>query len=186
MRKVFAIALLAMITIAGVFASGCSGPTGGSSPTPTVILKPVPSPLPTPTPTPTPGPAIANSKPSDAVKIIFSPISYKVVDDAKTRDGKQFETINLFIFNDGNETARNVVLTVTITDRRTMNTLDYFDYPVGDLSQGEQKSLTIQTHTHEPATIIKLSIQIHWGDFGEYYNPATFPSTGYDTFTFPI
>ncbi|HUL62294.1 MAG TPA: hypothetical protein VLT35_04460 [Methanocella sp.] len=185
MRKILAVALFVTIVTA-VSASGCSGLTGSTSPTPTVVYGPVPSPLSTPTPTPTPGPAIANSKPSDAVKAFFSSKDYEVVNDAKTRDGRQYETINLVVANDGTETADQVVLTITITDRRTANTLIYMDYPVGDMARGEMKSITVQTDAHDPTNIVKLNIRIHWGEFGEYYNPNTYPAAGYDTFTFPI
>ncbi len=91
-----------------------------------MIYGPVPSALPTPTPTPVAGSAIANSKPSNDLKIITSPLDYKVVTDQKTRDGRQFENITLMVINSGTETAPNVM--IAVDDQRRDNRTN-FDLP---------------------------------------------------------
>jgi hypothetical protein len=177
MKKIL-IAALFMAILAAASVSGCTLPIGGqTSPTPTVIYGPVPSALPTATPTPTPGPAVANSRPSDEVKIITSPIDYKVVSDQKTRDGRQFENISLIIANDDTETVKNVVLAVTIIDEFSMNNLVYQEFKIGDLTRGEYKPVALVTNPHSPSTFIKMSIKLQWGDYGEYYSMTPFEHT---------
>jgi len=182
MKKIITVALFIAI-LAAVSLSGCTIPIGGqSSPTPTVIYGPVPSALPTPAPTPVPGSAIANSKPSDALKIITSPLDYKVVTDQKTRDGRQFENITLMVMNTGTETAPKVMLAVTIIDETNLNTLIYQEFDIGDLSRGEQKMVSLVTDPHNPSNYIKVTISMHWGYSNEYYSTTPFAKT----FTFML
>jgi len=182
MKKIITVALFITI-LAAVALSGCTIlPGGQTSPTPTVIYGPVPSPLPTPTPTPVPGSGIANSKPSDDLKIITSPLDYKVVTDQKTRDGRQFENITLMVSNDGTEPAPNVMLAVTIIDETNLNTLIYQEFNVGDLPRGGQKVVNLVTDPHGTSNFIKMTIAMHWGQNGEYYSTTRYEKT----FTFML
>lgn len=174
MKRVCAITLFAAL-IALVAVSGCAGlfdGTNSSTPTPTVY-GPVPSPLPTPTPTPPPGPAIGHSKPSNDVHILPSPLDYKFIDNGKTRDGKQYENITLFVLNDGAQKAKNIKLIVTVIDDQTMNTLVYQSINVGDIEQGGVKLMNFITLTHDTAILVKVTIDVTWGDNDEYYNPLS-------------
>lgn len=182
MKKIITVALFITILTA-VALSGCTIlPGGQTSPTPTVIYGPVPSPLPTPTPTPVPGPGIANSKPSDDLKIITSPLDYKVVTDQKTRDGKQFENITLMVSNDGTGPAPNIMLAVTIVDETNLNTLLYQEFKIGDLPRGEQKMVSLITDPHGTSNFIKVIINTHWGHNSEYYSTTPYEKT----FTFML
>ena len=143
MKKIITVALFIAI-LAAVSLSGCTFPIGGqTSPTPTVIYGPVPSTLPASTPAPVSDPAVANSKPSDDLKIITSPLDYKVVTDQKTRDGQQFENITLMVINSGNEMATDIMLAVTIIDETNLNTLLYQEFGIGDLQPGENRSWSV-------------------------------------------
>lgn len=177
MKRVFAITLFAAAVVAAVAVSGCAG-LGGPTATPVpTVYGPVPSPLPTPTPTPGPGPAIGHSQPSNDVYLITSPIDYKVVNDGKTRDGKQYENISLVVVNDGADTARNIKLMVTVISEYTTNTLVYQEFPVGDLVKGDYRQMTFLTDNHDPCNYIKMTIDVSWGEFGEYYNPKQYEKT---------
>lgn len=172
MKRVCAITLFAAV-LAVVAVSGCTGLFDGpvqTTPVPTVY-GPVPSPLPTPTPTPTPGLAIAHSKSSNDVYIITPSADYKFIDNGKTLDGKQYENITLFVVNDGTQTAKNIKLIITVIDERSMNTLLYQSINVGDLERGGVKPMNFKTDTHDSAILVKVSIEVRWGDNDEYYNP---------------
>lgn len=177
MKRVCVITLFAAI-VAVAAVSGCTGLFAGPTPTPVpTVYGPLPSPLPTPTPTPAPGPAIGHSKASNDVYIITSPLDYKVVTDGKTRDGKQYEDISLIVANDGAQPARNIKLVVTIISEYTMNTLVYQEFAVGDLKNGEWKQMTLTTDTHDPCNYILMTIDVGWGESGEYYNPKQYEKT---------
>ena len=177
MKKIITVALFIAI-LAAVSLSGCTIPIGGqTSPTPTVIYGPVPSALPTPTPTPVAGSAIANSKPSDDLKIIPPALDYKTVTDQKTRDGRQFENITLMVVNSGTETAKNIFLTVSIKDETTGQNLLYQEKKIDDIQRGGQEIINIVTDTHDPSNYILLTIGIHWGEYGEYYLIEPFEMT---------
>jgi hypothetical protein len=178
MKRVCAIAFLAAVVVAAVTVSGCTGLFGGPTTTPVpTIYGPVPSPLPTPTPTPVPGPAISHSIPSNDINIVTSPMDYKVVTGGRTRDGLQFENINLVVENTGMQTARNVVLTVTIINENNLNTLVYQQFPVGELARGERKTMALVTDTHEYTNFIKMTITAQWGTSNEYYSSVPFEDT---------
>lgn len=178
MKRVCAITLFAAL-FAIVAVSGCTEYFDGSgSPTPVpTAYGPVPSPLPTPTPTPTPGPAIAHSQASNDVYVLTSPIDYKAVINEKTYDGKQYENITLLVINDGSRPARNIKAIVTIIDEYTMNTLVYQEFSLGDLAKGDWKQEARLTDTHDACSFIKLTIDVSWGEFGEYYNPKPYENT---------
>jgi hypothetical protein len=177
MKKIFTVALFITI-LAAVALSGCTIlPGGQTSPTPTVIYGPVTSPPPTPTPTPVPGSGIANSKPSNDVKILTAAEDWRVVTDQKTRDGKQFENITLMVVNDGTGPAQNVMLAVTIIDETNLKTLIYQEFDIGDLSRGERKMVSLITDPHGTSHFIKVSISTHWGYNSEYYGKVPYENT---------
>ncbi len=181
MKKIITAALFITI-LAAASVSGCTFPTGGqTSPTPTVVYGPVPSALPTPTPTPVPGTGVANSKPSNDVRIITAADSWKVANDEKTRDGQQFENITLMVSNYGTETATNIVLAVTIVDETNLKTLVYQEFNIGDLARGEDQIMHLITDPHDPSYYVKMTIAMHWGNSGEYYSPTPYKNT----FIFP-
>lgn len=187
MKKVYVILIFTAIAAAAAV-GGCTSPFSSSQPTPVpTVYGPIPSATPTPAPAGQADTAVPNSISSTNVTLFFSPLNYKVVDDAKTRDGRQYENITLYVENDGSATAKNVVLTVTVDDMHTgARLVDHQEFPVGDLDRGDVKLTNLMTSVHTPSYIIKLSVQVRWGDNGEYYNPTTFPLTGYNTFSFPL
>lgn len=178
MKRVCAITLFAALFVV-VAVSGCTEYFDGSgSPTPVpTVYGPVPSPLPTPTPTPTPGPAIAHSRASNDVYVLTSPIDYKAVINEKTYDGKQYENITLLVINDGTKPAKNIKAVVTIIDEYTMNTLVYQEFSLGDLAKGDWMQKALLTDTHDACSYIKLTIDVSWGESGEYYNPKQYENT---------
>ncbi len=178
MKRVCAITLFAALC-AVVAVSGCAGLFDGSgSPTPVpTAYGPVPSSLPTATPTPTPGPAIAHSRASNDVYVLTSPIDYKAVVSEKTYDGRQYENISLLVINDGTRPARNIKAVVTIIDEYTTNTLVYQEFSLGDLAKGDWALKPLLTDTHDACNYIKITIDVSWGEFGEYYNPKQYENT---------
>jgi hypothetical protein len=178
MKRFCAITLFAAIC-ALVAISGCTEYFDGSgSPTPVpTSYGPVPSPLPTAMPTPTPGPAIAHSQPSNDVYVLTSPIDYKAVVNEKTYDGRQYENITLLVINDGTKPARNIKAIVTIIDEYTTNTLVYQEFSLGDFARGDWTQKALLTDVHEACNYIKLTVDVSWGEFGEYYNPKQYENT---------
>lgn len=181
MKKIITVALFIAI-LAAVSLSGCTIlPGARTTPTPTVVYVPV-SPTPTAVPTPVPDPVPANSKPSNDVKILTAAEDWRVVTDQKTRDGRQFENITLMVVNDGSSLAANVVLGVTIIDETNLNTLIYQEFGVGDLPRGEHKIVSLITDPHGVSQFIKVIINMHWGNNGEYYTTKPYENT----FTFML
>jgi hypothetical protein len=111
------------------------------------------------------------------VYLITSPLDYKVVNDGKTRDGRQYENISLIVVNDGTQPAKNIRLVVTIISEYTTNTLVYQEFTVGDLAKGDWKQMALLSDTHDPCNYIKMTIDVGWGEFGEYYNPNQYEKT---------
>jgi hypothetical protein len=106
-----------------------------------------------------------------------SPLDYKVVSGGRTRDGKQYENIYLVLENTGTQTARNVMLTVTIINENNLNMLVYQQFPAGDLARGERKIMNLSTDTHEYTNFIKMTITAQWGEFSEYYSSVPYEDT---------
>jgi hypothetical protein len=156
-----------------VIPTATPSPTIGPSPTST----PTPAPTEVPSTTPVSGPAIVHSKPSNDVNILTSPMDYKVVTGGRTNDGKQFENIYLVVENSGIQTAQKVMLTVTIINENNLNMLVYQQFPVGDLSRGERKSMNLTTGIHEYTNFIKMTIETDWGAHSEYYRSLPFEDT---------
>jgi hypothetical protein len=177
MKRVCAITLFIAV-FAAVAVSGCAGLFGGQTATPApTVYGPVPSSLPTPTPTPTPGPAIAHSRSSDDVSIIMAQPDYRAVKDERTYDGRQYENISFLLINDGTQPAKNIKAVVTIINEFTTTTLVYQEFSLGDLAKGEWMQKSLLTDTHDACNYIKITIDISWGEFGEYFNSNPYENT---------
>jgi hypothetical protein len=88
---------------------------------------------------------------------------------------EQKENITIVLANDGVDVAKNVVVTLTITDAHGGNALVQQKFDIGDLNRGERKKVSLLTDNHDPASSILITIEnIEWGDSGEYYNPTKY------------
>ncbi len=135
--------------------------------TPAVTVTPAP-------PTVTPAPSPAARQMNTAVKIMpFGEKGLVAFDSTKDLD-VQREKITVVVANDGSADAKNVVLTLTITDAHGANTLVQQKYEVGDLRKGDRKECAIETEDHGLASSVLIDINVEWGENSEYYNPTTF------------
>jgi hypothetical protein len=137
--------------------------------TPIVTITPTPKP-----PTPTPEPSPVARQMNTAVKVMpFGEkglVSFGFVKDTEI----QRENVTVVIANDGSVDAKNVVLTLTITDAHGGNAVVQQKYRVGDLRKGDRKECNLVTEDHELASSVLIDVNVEWGENSEFYNPTTF------------
>lgn len=174
-RKALAIVMVTLLAAVMMASSGCvyiqdiinPGPTT----TPVVVtLTPTPKP-----PTVTPAPTVVARHMSTDVKVL--PVGEKgLVSFNFTKDSDyQKEYIAVELANDGNTTAKNVVVTLTITDAHGGNELKEQNFVIGDMARGDRRIVSLETDKHDLAPSVLISIdRIEWGSDGEYYNDITY------------
>ena len=140
------------------------------SPTTAPVITMTPTPMPTITPVPTP---VARQMSTD-VKIM--PVGDKGIYNFDFEKGteEQKEFFNVVVMNDGSTDAKNVVLSMSITDAFGGNSLTQLKFLVGDLKSGDRKECLIKTDGHALANSVHITININWGENGEYSNPVTY------------
>ncbi len=165
-----AILLIAMFTTFG----GCVQVQNIFKPkstiTPVVSITPTPAPTVEPTPAPT---AVARQMSTSVRVMPFGEKGVTYFESAKDYE-IQSENVTVVIANDGSSDAKNVVLTLTITDAHSGNTLVQQKYRVGDLRRGDRKEYSMVTEDHDLASSVLIDVNVEWGENGEYYNPTTF------------
>ena len=176
MKRLSGIALSTGLLIAMISASGCiCGPVNDifpfqvpfvSTPTPA----PLPTPLPTKVPTPILQPTVIVPQSSYDVRLHPAFITF----EATRYDTEQTENITVLVMNDGNDTAQNVKLILSLEDAQQSNNLITQDYTLGDLKRGDRKILSMETNRHPAANSVYVTVRIVWGQYGEYSNPDTF------------
>ncbi len=174
-RKALAIVMVSLLAAIMTASSGCVNVPGIADPssttTPVVVtLTPTPKP-PTATPAPTP---VARQMSWD-VKVL--PVGEKGLESFNfTKDSDyQKEYITIELANDGNGTAKNVVVTLTITDAHGGNKLIEQNFEIGDMARGERRVVSFETNKHDLASSVLITIDnIEWGSDGEYYNDITY------------
>ncbi len=163
------LAAVAMASSGCVFIQDILNP--GPTATPVVVtLTPTPKP-----PTVTPAPTIVARQMSTDVKVM--PVGEKgLVSFNFTKDSDyQKEYISVELANDGNSTAKNVVVTLKITDAHGGNELKEQNFEIGDMARGDRKIVSLETDKHDLAPSVLITISsIQWGDDGEYYNDITY------------
>jgi hypothetical protein len=140
------------------------------APTPEPIVTIMPTPMPTATPVPTP---VVRQMSTD-VKIM--PVGDKGIYNFDFEKGtdEQKEIFNVVVINDGSTDAKNVILSLSITDAFGGNSLKQQKFSVGDLKSGDLKECFIKTDGHYLANSVHIIINIEWGENGEYTNPVTY------------
>jgi hypothetical protein len=153
--------------------SGCVYIENLFQPAPTatpVVITLTPTPMPTATPVPTP---VVRQTSSDVKVMPFGEkglIGFTFVKGSEVQN----ENVSVVLANDGNSAAKNVVLTLTETDAHGGNMLVQQKYKVGDIRRGERKEYSMQTEDHDLASSVLITVNIEWGENGEYYNPTAF------------
>jgi hypothetical protein len=174
-RKALGIVMITLLTAVMMASSGCVyiqniiGPEPTTTPV-VVTLTPTPKP-----PTVTPAPTVVARQMSWDVKIL--PVGEKGLESFNfTKDSDyQKEYITIELANDGNTTAEDVVVTLTITDAHGGNKLIEQNYEIGDMKRGERKVVSLETDKHDLAPSVLITIDnIEWGSDGEYYNDITY------------
>jgi hypothetical protein len=129
---------------------------------------------PSPRPTATPAPTLVVAQKSTDVKIM--PVGDKGIYNFNFEKGteEQKEFFNVVVMNDGTTDAKNVALSVSITDAFGGNSLKQQKIFVGDLKIGDRKECAIKTDGHALANSVHITINIVWGENGEYSNPVTY------------
>jgi hypothetical protein len=144
-----------------------------NNPTATPVVTITPTPAPRPTATLAPSPVMKQV--SNDVRVLPAGekglIDFKYVKDVDF----QSENITVFLANEGKSTAKNIVVTLTVTDAHGGNDLAQQQFSIGDMGMGDRKLVSLQTNGHDPASSVLITIKnIEWGDSGEYYNPTVY------------
>jgi len=177
MKGLSGIALSTGLLIAMISASGCvCGPVNDIFPFQVPFVStPTPAPLSTPLPTQVP------STPTPSTQVIAQQTSYDVrihpafITFESTRyDTEQTENITVLVMNDGNDTAKNIKLILSLEDAQQGINLLTQDYTVGDLKRGDRKIFSMDTNRHLAANSVYVTVRIVWGTYDEYSNPDTF------------
>ncbi|HTX43513.1 MAG TPA: hypothetical protein VMC61_02200 [Methanocella sp.] len=144
-------------------------------------FKPKPTIAPIVTITPTPVPPTATPAPTPVVRQMSTDVKVMpfgergLVDFGFFKDSEiQRENISVVLANDGDNDAKNVVLTLVVTDAHGGDTLVQQKYKVGDLHRGDRKEYSMETENHGITSSVLLDVTVEWGENGEYYNPTTF------------
>ncbi len=173
-RGALALILLAATLLGGcVFADKAPGPSSGMAPVVTIMATPTPRGQATATPAPTP----VAIKLSNDVKVLPAGERGLIFFESypgKNDRGKQYENVTIYLANDGASAAKDVVVTLSETDGHDANSLVQQDFKVGDMENGERRIFTMITEEHDQARSILIKVNLKWGEYGEYSNPATY------------
>ncbi len=144
------------------------------------VFQPAPTTAPivtiTPTPRPTATPALTPVARQMSTDVKVMPVGDKGIYNFDFEKGteEQKEIFNVVVMNDGSTDAKNVVLSLSITDAFGGNSLKQQKFSVGDLKSGDRKECVIKTEGHDLANSVHITINIEWGENGEYSNPVTY------------
>jgi hypothetical protein len=170
------IAGIALLALAMIM-SGCVNINdfhGAPTPRPVVTVNPTPR----PTVVPTPAPTVAAPTKSSDVKVLGFYGDKGVTNFSFIKDvDYQQELITVMLRNDGSTEAKNVVLSLTLTDAFNGNPLIQQQFKVGDIPRGGYKEYTMKTDRHRLASSVYISVGITWGENGEYTSPVNYVNT---------